>query len=112
MEAKNTNPAVRENERIIRQSQLERAIELFKLFEVKPTLREVLRLSQILTNFQYDWNLSHYELVKFEKYFNQVTNEKLLDSVPHHSTDKPLEKQSKAPSTFQLAQAKENKGRS
>jgi hypothetical protein len=111
MEAKNTNPAVRENERIIRQSQLERAIEMFKLFEVKPTLREVLRLSQILTNFQYDWNLNHYELVKFENYFKQVTNERLLDSVPHHSTDKPLEKQSKAPSTFQLAQAKENKGR-
>lgn len=111
MEAKNTNPALRENERIIRQSQLERAIELFKLFEIKPTLREVLRLSQILTNFQYDWNLSHYELVKFENHFNQITNGKLLDSVPHQVADKPLEKQSKAPSTFQLAAAKQNKGR-
>jgi hypothetical protein len=111
MEAKNTNPAVRENERIIRQSQLERAIELMKLFEIKPTLREVLRLSQILTNFQYDWNLNHYELVKFEKHFNQVTGEKLLDSIPHHSTDKPLDKQAKGPSSLTLAQAKENKGR-
>lgn len=109
MEAKKQE--LRENERIIRQSQLERAIEMFQLFEVKPTLREVLRLSQILTNFQYDWNLSHYELVKFENHFKQVTNEKLLDSVPHQVADKPLEKQQKGPSTLALAAAKQNKGR-
>lgn len=109
MEAKKQE--LRENERIIRQSQLERAIEMFQLFEIKPTLREVLRLSQILTNFQYDWNLAHYELVKFEQHFQQVTNGKLLDSVPHQVTDKPLDKQAKGPSSFALAQAKQNKGR-
>lgn len=111
MEAKNTTPPIRENERIIRQSQLERAIEMFELFEVKPTLREVLRLSQLLTNFQYDWNVHNYELIKFENHFKQKANEKLLDSVPHHVVDKPYEKQEKSPSSFQLADAKKNKGR-
>ena len=103
--------ATRNGESIIRQSQLERAIEIFKLMEVKPSLREILRLSQILTEFQYTWNLNNYELIKFEKHFNQTTSNELLSSVPHTSVDKPLEKQQKTSSAYQLAEAKKTKGR-
>lgn len=113
MEEKQFNrEATRNAEGIIRQSQLERAIEIFQLMEIKPSLRELLRLSQILTDFQYTWNINHYEILKFEKHFKQETNTSLLDSIPHHQVDKPLEKQTKAPSQYQLATAKETKGRS
>lgn len=103
--------ATRNGESIIRQSQLERAIEIFTLMEVKPSLREILRLSQILTEFQYTWNLNNYELIKFEKHFNQTTNNELLSSVPHTSVDKPLVKQERTSSAYQLAEAKKTKGR-
>ena len=91
MEQKNNEiqfnkPSTRDSEHIIRQSQLERAIELFKLFEVKPTLREVLRLSQLLTDFQYNWNLNSYHLIKFEQHFQQKPNESLLNEAPHIRT--------------------------
>lgn len=79
--------------------------------EVKPSLRELLRLSQILTDFQYTWNLNNYEILKFEKHFNQQTSKDLIASIPHQEVDKPLEKQKKAPSAYQLANAKETKGR-
>ena len=103
--------ATRNGESIIRQSQLERAIEIFTLMGVKPSLREILRLSQILTEFQYTWNLNNYELIKFEKHFNQTTNSDLLSGVPHIAIDKPLDKQPKTSSAYQLAEAKKTKGR-
>jgi hypothetical protein len=112
MEAKNTNPVLRENEIEIRQTQLQTALDMFHLFQVKPTLREVLRLSQILTNFQYDWNLANYELVKFEKHFGLESSSKLMETIPHINGDKPHVKQEKGPSPYQLAAAKENKNRS
>jgi hypothetical protein len=110
MEAKNTTPTLRDNERIIRQSQLDRAIDMCKLFEIKPTLREVLRLSQLLTNFQYDWNLNNYELVKFEQHFNQKTSDKITEHIPHQQTA-VTQPSSKGSSPYQLRNAKENKGR-
>ena len=112
MEAKNTKPVLRENEMDIRQTQLERALEMFQLFQVKPTLREVLRLSQILTNFQYDWNLANYELIKFEKHFGLISSDKLMETIPHSNGDKPHVKQEKGPSPYQLSAAKESKNRS
>lgn len=112
MEDKQFNrDATRNSEGIIRQSQLERAIQIFQLMEIKPSLRELLRLSQILTDFQYTWNLNHYEIIKFEKHFKQETSKSLIDSIPHVEADKPLTKRDKAPSQFQLASAKENKGK-
>jgi hypothetical protein len=111
MEAKNTTASLRENERIIRQSQMERSIELFQLFEVKPTLREVLRLSQLLTNFQYDWNVNNYELMKFENHFKQVADSKLMESIPHINVDKPTRQNDSSVSDYQLSVGKKLKGR-
>lgn len=110
MEA-NRQQSKRDGEAIIRQSQLERSIELFQLFEVKPTLREVLRLSQILTNFQYDWNVNNYEILKFEKHFGQSTNDKLLDSVPHVQPDPVTKSKSNPVSDYQSQIAKQLKGK-
>jgi len=80
-----TKEPTRNGESIIRQSQLERSIEIFTLMGVKPSLREILRLSQLLTEFQYNWNLDNYGLIKFEKHFNQTTDSDLLTDVPHIS---------------------------
>lgn len=102
----------REGEAIIRQSQLERAIQVFQLMEVKPSLRELLRLSQILTDFQYTWNVNHYEILKFETHFKQAADEKLLSSVPHirvQGSDKP--ETTKTVSAYQSSVAKKLKGK-
>lgn len=106
-------PPVREKEEIIRQSQLERSIELFKLFEVKPTLREVLRLSQLLTDFQYTWEINNYELLKFEAHFKQKSNSDLLSSIPHLNADKPEKTpdSTKSVSAYQTSVAKNLKGK-
>jgi len=105
--------ATRESEGIIRQSQLQRSIELFQLFNVQPSLREVLRLSQILTDFQYSWEINHYEILKFEEHFKQKTNEKLLESVPHTRPGSHENKKdgSKSVSEYQSSVAKQLKGK-
>ena len=66
---KQNKEATRPSESIIRQSQLERSLEVFTLMGIKPSLKEILRLSQILTNFQYDWNLQAEEIKMFDKYY-------------------------------------------
>jgi len=112
MGAKNINEPTRNGECIIRQSQLERAIELFKLFEVKPTLREVLRLSQVLTDFQYNWELNTYSIMQFENHFKQESKSGLLDIVPHINS-KPIEEttKTKTVSEYQKSVAKHLKGK-
>jgi hypothetical protein len=55
------------DELIVRQSQMERAIEMFQLLEIKPSVREVCRLSQILTQFIFDGNQNHSDIKQFEK---------------------------------------------
>jgi len=52
---------------IVRQSQMERSIELFHLLQIKPSVREVCRLSQILTQFIFDGEVSHKDIIQFEK---------------------------------------------
>ena len=106
MEAKKPT---RDDEQTIRQSQLERAIELFRLFQIKPSLREVLRLSQILTDFQYNWDLNSYELIKFEKHFKLETNKEAINSVPHINVEEPEDKK---PSPYRLQQSNKLKGKS
>ena len=104
----------RDGEAIIRQSQLERAIELFNLFqpEPKPTLREVLRLSQVLTEFQYSWELNNLELLRFEKWFKQEPKGGVLDAVPHVQTQTADEhKKEKTVSQYQTSIAKQLKGK-
>jgi len=52
---------------IIRQSQLQRSIELFTLLRIKPSVQEVCRLSQILTQFIYDGDVNNEDIKKFQK---------------------------------------------
>ena len=105
-------PATRDSEQIIRQSQLERAIELCTLMGIKPSLREVLRLSQILVNFQYNWELNHYDIIRFEQHFNQKTNESLISTMPSTRIDNvEPEKKQKGSSPYQLQVSKELKGK-
>lgn len=54
-------------ELIVRQSQLQRSIELFTLLGIKPSVQEVCRLSQILTQFIYDGDVKNPDILKFEK---------------------------------------------
>lgn len=54
-------------ELIVRQSQLQRSVELFHLFGIKPSLQEVCRLSQILTQFIFDGDHKSADIKQFEK---------------------------------------------
>lgn len=105
-------PNLKENELQVRQNQLNTAIEAFKVMQVKPTLKELLRLSQVLTDFVYDNNLNTYEIAKFEKHFQQSSNEKLLEAIPHHRSDSQNKKTEKLNvSGYQTQVAKELKGK-
>lgn len=61
--------AKRNSESIIRQSQLERSLEIFTLLGLKPSLKSILRLSQILVEFQYDWDLESKDIEKFDIHY-------------------------------------------
>ena len=54
-------------ELIVRQSQLQRSIEIFQLIGIKPSVREVCRLSQILTQFIFDGDINNKDIKQFEK---------------------------------------------
>jgi len=54
-------------ELIVRQSQLQRSIELFHLIGIKPSVREVCRLSQILTQFIFDGDVNNPDIKQFEE---------------------------------------------
>lgn len=64
------------DELIVRQSQLDRAIQLFELLEVKPSVKEVCRLSQILTEFIFTWDLDNEDLNKFNNFVNNINSQK------------------------------------
>ena len=64
------------DELIVRQSQMERAIELYALLGVKPSIQEVCRLSQILTEFVFSWDTSNEDLKKFSNHIqSQLKNQ-------------------------------------
>ena len=65
------------DELIVRQSQMERAIELYALLGVTPSVQEVCRLSQILTEFIFNWDTSSEDLKNFSKHIQkQLKNKK------------------------------------
>jgi len=64
-------PAKDNQELIVRQSQMQRAIEMFTLIDYQPNVREVCRLSIILTNFIFDWDTAAAELKAFDEYILQ-----------------------------------------
>ena len=78
---------VTKDELIVRQSQMERSIELFKLLEIKPSVREVCRLSQILTQFIFDGDQNHPDIKQFEKmmgiksHSSMVVSKEIIDSL-------------------------------
>lgn len=59
------------DEVIVRQSQMQRAIEMYTLINYQPSVREVCRLSQILTEFIFSWDLNAKELKDFDDYILQ-----------------------------------------
>jgi hypothetical protein len=56
------------DEIIVRQSQLQRAIEIYTLLGQKPSVREICRLSQLLTEFIFTWDEEAAPLKKFDKH--------------------------------------------
>lgn len=67
------------DELIVRQSQMERAIEIYSLIGEKPSLREICRLSKLLTEFIFTWDENNENLKKFDKNFKLQSKEELND---------------------------------
>ena len=65
---------------IVRQSQMERSIELFHLLQIKPSVREVCRLSQILTQFIFNGEVNHPDIKQFEKEMGIKAHSSLIAS--------------------------------
>jgi hypothetical protein len=59
-------------EMIVRQSQLQRSIEIFALLGKKPKLRQILRLSQLLVDFQWTDDLNNDDIKKFDKWLESL----------------------------------------
>lgn len=64
------------DELIVRQSQMDRAIQLFHLLELKPSVKEVCRLSQILTEFIFTWDIDNADLNKFNNFVKDLNSQK------------------------------------
>ena len=65
------------DEIIVRQSQMQRAIEMYTLIGERPSLGEVCRLSQLLTEFIFTWDHKSEGIKKFDKHFNLESKEDL-----------------------------------
>ena len=81
-----------QQELIVRQSQLQRAIELYELMGIQPSVREVCRLSQILTQFIFDGNENHNDIKQFEKvmgikaHSTLVVSKEMIDTLKENKT--------------------------
>lgn len=53
-------------ELIVRQSQLQRAIEIYSLTDKKPSVRQICRLSKLLTEFIFTWDENTQGLKDFD----------------------------------------------
>jgi hypothetical protein len=65
------------DETIVRQSQMQRAIEIYTLIGEKPSLGEVCRLSQLLTEFIFTWDYKSKGIKDFDAYFKLESKEDL-----------------------------------
>jgi len=65
------------DELIVRQSQMERAIEIYTLIGEKPSIREICRLSKLLTEFIFTWNENDDSLKKFDSNYKLKSREEL-----------------------------------
>jgi len=58
------------DEIIVRQSQLQRAIEIYTLLGQKPSVQEICRLSQILSEFIFTWDEKSEAMKKFDNHIS------------------------------------------
>jgi len=65
------------DEIIVRQSQMQRAIEMYALIGEKPSLGEVCRLSQLLTEFIFTWDHKSKGIKDFDTHFKLESKENL-----------------------------------
>jgi hypothetical protein len=66
----NTPRIPTKDEIIVRQSQLQRAIEIYTLLGQKPSVQEICRLSQILSEFIFTWDEKSEAMKKFDNHIN------------------------------------------
>lgn len=66
------------DELIVRQSQLQRSIEIFQLTGRKPSIQEICRLSQVLTEFIFTWDHKSEALKNFDKL---ILKQELVDKL-------------------------------
>jgi hypothetical protein len=69
------------DEIIVRQSQMQRAIEMYALIGEKPSLGEVCRLSQLLTEFIFTWDHKSKGIKDFDSYFKLESKEDLQNKL-------------------------------
>jgi hypothetical protein len=74
----NTPRIPTKDEIIVRQSQLQRSIELYTLLGQKPSVQEVCRLSQILTEFIFTWDLKSDDMKNFDKHITGQLKKNLV----------------------------------
>ncbi len=77
------------DELIVRQSQMQRAIELAALMDYKPSITQVCRMSQILTQFIFDWDLNNKELKTMDNHiieYRQKMQEQELQKLLQNET--------------------------
>jgi hypothetical protein len=78
------------DEIIVRQSQMQRAIEMYALIGEKPSLAEVCRLSQLLTEFIFTWDYKSKGIKDFDACFKLESKEDL-----HNKLQQLIEEQLK-----------------
>ena len=66
----NTTRIPTKDEIIVRQSQLQRAIEIYTLLGQKPSVQEICRLSQILSEFIFTWDEKSEAMKKFDNHIS------------------------------------------
>jgi len=69
------------DELIVRQSQLQRSIEIFQLTGRKPSIQEICRLSKVLTEFIFTGDYNVDALKNFDKWTGNELKEELVDKL-------------------------------
>jgi hypothetical protein len=69
------------DELIVRQSQLQRSIEIFQLTGRKPSIQEICRLSKVLTEFIFTGDYNVDALKNFDKWTGNELKQELVDKL-------------------------------
>ena len=69
------------DELIVRQSQLQRSIEIFQLTGRKPSIQEICRLSKVLTEFIFTGDYHVDALKNFDKWTGNELKEDMVDKL-------------------------------